>query len=153
VFSSTCAVFRNVSTLVLAPLKLNFGSLAALEPRAGLRSRHFVQLPALDLKRWAFTQAEWVVRSSQVDAWTFIWLMVLLKIPIVALFLLVRWAVRQTPESASDEDGGISTRSRPHPHPHPRLPRTPRRGPHGDPSPCSPPRARPVVARGRFIER
>ena len=35
-----------------------------------------------------------------VTTWTFIWLMVLLKIPIVALFLIVRWAVRQTPETA-----------------------------------------------------
>jgi len=36
-----------------------------------------------------------------VDAWTFLWLMLFLKIPIVALFLIVRWAVRQTPETAS----------------------------------------------------
>ena len=63
--------------------------------------------------------------------WTFLWLMFLLKIPIVALFLIVRWAVRQTPEPATGEDGGIGPRSRPlHPHhPRSRLPRAPRRGP------------------------
>jgi hypothetical protein len=85
-----------------------------------------------------------------VDAWTFIWLMVFLKIPIVALFLIVRWAVRQTPETSSTgEDGGTGVpRIRPpHPHhPRPRLPRPSRRGPHGDPLPASPPRVRSLVA-------
>jgi hypothetical protein len=87
-----------------------------------------------------------------VDAWTFIWLMVFLKIPIVALFLLVRWAVRQTPEPAGGQDGGIGPPQAPlHPnHPRARLPRTPRRGPHGD-APLRPPsRVRTVVARGRL---
>ena len=32
-----------------------------------------------------------------MDVWTFIWLLVILKIPVVMLFLIVRWAVRQTP--------------------------------------------------------
>jgi hypothetical protein len=87
-----------------------------------------------------------------VDAWTFIWLMVFLKIPIVALFLLVRWAVGQSPETAPGEDGGIGPRSRPlHPHhPRSRLPRPPRRGPHGVPSPSSPPRVRTAAARQRL---
>jgi len=87
-----------------------------------------------------------------VDAWTFIWLMVFLKIPIVALFLLVRWAVSQSPDSAPGEDGGIGPRPRPlHPHhPRSRLPRPPRRGPHGAPSPPSPPRVRTLVARQRL---
>lgn len=89
-----------------------------------------------------------------MDAWTFIWLMVFLKIPIVALFLIVRWAVRQTPE-ATGEDGGIGPRTGPshplHPHyPRTRLPRTPRRGPHGE-APLAPPaRVRTAVARGRL---
>jgi len=89
-----------------------------------------------------------------VDAWTFIWLMVFLKIPIVALYLLVRWAVRQTPE-ATEEDGGIGPRRSPlHPHhPRTRLPRSPRRGPHGD-APLTPPsRVRTAVARGRLAQR
>jgi hypothetical protein len=79
-----------------------------------------------------------------VDAFTFIWLMVLLKIPMVALFLIVRWAIRQTPEEATGEDGGIGPRPNPiHPHhPRSRRPRPPRRGPHGDPAAPAPPRAR-----------
>jgi hypothetical protein len=92
-----------------------------------------------------------------VDAWTFIWLMVILKIPIVALFLLVRWAIRQEPETATDEDGGISFEThRPrHPnHPRPRLPRSPRRGPHRDsPAPAAPARVRGTAARARFAQR
>jgi hypothetical protein len=84
--------------------------------------------------------------------WTFIWLMAFLKIPIVALFLIVRWAVRQTPEPATGQDGGIGPRSQPrHPHhPRPPHPRRPRRGPHGDPPLASPPRVRTVVARARL---
>jgi hypothetical protein len=87
-----------------------------------------------------------------VTTWTFIWLMFMLKIPIVALFLIVRWAVRQTPETEPGSDGGIGPRPGPlHPHhPRSRLPRRPRRGPHGDPAPVSPSRVRTVVARGRL---
>ena len=57
----------------------------------------------------------------------------ILKIPVVALFLIVRWAVRQTPETAAGSDGGVGPRLGPrHPHrPHAPLPRSPRRGPHG----------------------
>ena len=37
--------------------------------------------------------------------------MVFLKIPIVALFLIVRWAVKQTPEAeAGGGDGGVGPR-------------------------------------------
>jgi hypothetical protein len=93
-----------------------------------------------------------------MDAWTFVWLFLILKIPIVALFLLVRWAVRE-PDAEPSDDGGIGPRSRPlHPH-HPRSrrggrgPITPRRGPHGDPTPASPPRTRTVIARGRLTKR
>lgn len=90
---------------------------------------------------------------NPVTTWTFIWLMVLLKIPIVALFLLVRWAVRE-PEVEGSEDGGIGPLSLPlHPHrPRSPLPRAPRRGPHSDPVPASPPRVRAVVARGRLVQ-
>ena len=79
-----------------------------------------------------------------MTTWTFIWLMFLLKIPIVALFLIVRWAIRQTPETATGEDGGVGPLPRP-PHPrHPRapLPRLPRRGPHGGGTPATPARIR-----------
>jgi hypothetical protein len=87
-----------------------------------------------------------------VTTWTFIWLMVLLKIPIVALFLIVRWAVGQTPEIASEEDGGIGRPVRPHgpSHPRARLPKTPRRGPHGEPAPASPARVRARASRQRL---
>jgi len=87
-----------------------------------------------------------------VDVWTFLWLMVFLKIPVVALFLIVRWAVREVPEAAPGEDGGIGPRPRPlNPHhPRSRLPRKPRRGPHGAPSPGSPPRIRASASRQRL---
>jgi hypothetical protein len=90
-----------------------------------------------------------------VDTWTFIWLMFLLKIPIVALFLLVRWAVREAPEPATGEDGGIGPRARPlHPHhPRPRRPRPPRRGPHGGPPAPSPRRVRTIAAHKRLPHR
>jgi hypothetical protein len=83
--------------------------------------------------------------------WTFVYLMLILKIPIVALLLIVRWAIRATPEESepvpADENGGSKTRPR---HPRRPLPRHPRRGPHGDPLP---PRTRSVVARARRIDR
>jgi len=112
-----------------------------------------------------------VVRSREVTTWTFIWLMVFLKIPIVALFLLVRWAVRE-PEATTDEDGGIGVGGPrvggprvggPHinlPHPyHPRSrrggrgPIIPRRGPHGDLAPSSPRRMRTAARSGRLVQR
>lgn len=87
----------------------------------------------------------------RVTTWTFIWLMFILKIPIVGLFLLVRWAVREPPEEASGEDGGIGPRLQPlHPfHPRAPLPRAPRRGPHGEPALSAPRRVRTVTARQR----
>jgi hypothetical protein len=94
-----------------------------------------------------------------VDAWTFIWLMFLLKIPIVGLFLIVRWAVRQGPETATEEDGGIGFDPRPrHPHrPRTRLggrgPLTPRRGPHGAGALAPPARIRTATARARLGHR
>jgi hypothetical protein len=90
-----------------------------------------------------------------MDAWTFIWLMLILKIPIVGLFLIVRWAVRQGPEPASEEDGGIGPAPQPlHPfHPRARLPRNPRRGPHGEPPLAPPARVRTAMARARFAPR
>jgi hypothetical protein len=80
-----------------------------------------------------------------VDA-TFIFMMFALKIPIVALILLVWWAIKQEPEPAesSNDDGGTKVR-----HPRRPLPRPPRRGPHGDPMPASPARMRSVVAKAR----
>lgn len=82
--------------------------------------------------------------------------MVALKIPIVALLLIVRWAVRQTPDdaTATGGDGGIGPTSGPlHPHhPRSRLPRLPRRGPHGEPPLVAPARVRTALARGRLAK-
>jgi hypothetical protein len=85
--------------------------------------------------------------------WGFIWLMLVLKIPIAALLYIVWWAIHQDTEpdgGPSDGEGGSKT------HPHddlrPRLPRPPRhRGPHGSPSPPAPQRSRtrPTIARSR----
>jgi len=86
--------------------------------------------------------------------------MVILKIPVVAMYFLVRWAVKQEPletwGETNDEDGGISPKPRPHHpgHPRTRLPRGPRRGPHhGTPAPSSPARVRGVTARARLTQR
>jgi hypothetical protein len=81
--------------------------------------------------------------------WGFIWLMFVLKIPIVALLLIVWWAIRSEPEQTDapgPDDGGTKTRRR---HPRRPFPRRPRRGPHGDPAAAPPARTRSVVARAR----
>ncbi|HXB63251.1 MAG TPA: hypothetical protein VNV42_00100 [Solirubrobacteraceae bacterium] len=94
-----------------------------------------------------------------MDAWTFIWLMFALKIPIVGLFLIVRWAVRQGPEPASEGDGGIGVDPRPlHPHhprhPRPRRPGPARRGPHRESAAApAPARIRVAAARARQSQR
>lgn len=96
------------------------------------------------------------IRSGGVEVWTFIWLMLILKIPIVGLLLLVRWAIRQSTEpEAASEDGGIGPKPAPyHPfHPRARLPRAPRRGPHGGPALPSPARVRTATARARTTPR
>lgn len=80
--------------------------------------------------------------------WAFIWMMVVLKIPIAMLLYIVWWAIKQSePELGTrDQDGGV----RP---PHgPRVPdhRPRRRGPHGSPGAgASPPRVRGGLAATR----
>ena len=75
--------------------------------------------------------------------------MVALKIPIVMLLGLVYWAVRDAPETASDDsDDGGSKRPR-SPHPRGPLPRPARRGPHGEPCTQAPARTRSVLSRSR----
>lgn len=80
--------------------------------------------------------------------WAFIYLMLVLKIPIIALLGIVWWAVRATPDKHGERDGGDGGAKRPR-HPRRPFPRRPRRGPHGDPLPSSPPRTRAVVARAK----
>ena len=86
--------------------------------------------------------------------WTFVYLMLILKIPIVALLWIVWWAIHSAPETEpeknADDGGGSKTRRR---HPRKPLPHAPRRGPHGDPLPLPPPRVRTVVARARRTDR
>jgi hypothetical protein len=81
--------------------------------------------------------------------WTFIFLMVVLKLPIVALLLLVFWAIRQQPDNGDqqgDDEGG-SHKPR---HPRPPLQPLPRRGPHHGARPPAPPsRVRAISGRSR----
>jgi hypothetical protein len=88
--------------------------------------------------------------------WGFIWLMLVLKIPIAALLYIVWWAVHQDTELGDDGtadggDGGTKVRQRADHRP--RRPRPPRpRGPHGEPQPPAPKRARTTVVRSRDRE-
>ena len=87
-----------------------------------------------------------------MNGWTFVYLMVVLKIPIALLLYLVWWAVHQVPDAEPETqsgDGGSGRRL----HPRGPLPRHPRRGPHGGAAPTPPPRTRTVVAGGRRLER
>lgn len=85
--------------------------------------------------------------------WGFLWIMVALKIPLIALIYIVWWAIKQTPEETpppTEDDGGTKWR---HPdHPRRPFPRSPRRGPHGDPSSLPPTRVRTVRARARTYD-
>jgi hypothetical protein len=76
--------------------------------------------------------------------WTFVWMMLILKIPVIAAIWLVWWAMKAEPEPVEDDgDGGTKVRPSPHPPTHPRRPG---RGPHGDPAPLpSPARVRTKV--------
>ena len=76
--------------------------------------------------------------------WTFFWLMVVLKLPVVAAIWLVWWAMKAEPEPSSEDDGGIKA-PEPEPPQPPRRPLHPRRGPHGEPELPSPPRVRTKV--------
>jgi hypothetical protein len=82
--------------------------------------------------------------------WTFVYLMIGLKIPIAALLWLVWWAVHAVPEPEVTGDGDGGARTPRHPRP-PRTPR-PRRGAHGDAPPAAPARTRSVAAIARDTE-
>jgi hypothetical protein len=68
-----------------------------------------------------------------------LYLFVALKLPILAACYLIWWAVHQEPEEPDESEGGGG---RPRPHPAPTLPHAPRRGPHHEAAPPSPPRVR-----------
>jgi hypothetical protein len=76
-------------------------------------------------------------------------MLVILKIPIIALLTLVWWAVKQEPEPVDGDPREPLRRGPDHPRP-PRNPRAPRRGPHAEPPPPTPQRVR---ARGKRVER
>ncbi len=77
--------------------------------------------------------------------WTFIYLMLVLKIPIALLFWIVWWAVHNVDDETAvpegderDDDGGIGRVD----HPRSPKPRPTRRGPHPGPVPPAPARSR-----------
>ena len=74
---------------------------------------------------------------------TFVWMFLILKIPVVAALLLIWYAIREpAPAEAEPGDSGGGSH-----HPRLRPPRGPRRGPHTA-APAPPPRVR-TSARGR----
>jgi hypothetical protein len=76
----------------------------------------------------------------------FLWMFVVLKIPIVALLWLVWWAVKEPePAGVEEGEGGSKRPARPH---GPRPSRPPRRGPHSGAPPPSPPRVRTSAVAG-----
>ncbi len=84
-----------------------------------------------------------------MGGWAIFWMAVVLKLPILALLLIVWWAIRSEPEPAeADDSGGGGVRDNPHPRIRP--PRPPRRGPHGERAPLPPKRVR---ASGRRLVR
>lgn len=82
------------------------------------------------------------------DVWFFLWLMVALKIPLIALLWLVWYAAQPPDPEAADDEGGGGGNDR-QGEGDPRGPLSPRRGPHGDPLPPAPQRVR--VAKGRTL--
>jgi hypothetical protein len=82
-----------------------------------------------------------------VEVTTFIWMFVVLKIPVIAALWLIWYAI-QAPEPAAEDDPGSGGSDR-EPERGPRSPRPPRRGPHASPPPHAPARVR--VATGRRL--
>ncbi|HEX4033511.1 MAG TPA: hypothetical protein VHX66_03625 [Solirubrobacteraceae bacterium] len=87
--------------------------------------------------------------------WTFIWLMLLLKIPVGGMLWLVWWVIKNSdeqPVAPGEDDGGSKLRLGPHRQPRPIGPRRPRRGPHAGARPPAPARVRSVSAIARKVE-
>jgi hypothetical protein len=76
-----------------------------------------------------------------MEVTAFIWMFVVLKIPIAALLWLVWFAVKDAPQpvGSDQDDGGSKRPDRPH---GPKPPRPPRRGPHHAAPLPAPPRVR-----------
>lgn len=87
-----------------------------------------------------------------MDVYGFLWIMLVMKIPLGLLLWLVWWSVKQVPEPV-DEDRGDDGGSKRPVEPRSGRPRRRPRGPHGDPASLpSPPRVR-TVARGRSLQK
>ena len=72
----------------------------------------------------------------------FVWMMLILKIPIAALLWLV-WFASKSPELPEPEPARVEALPDDSPHgPRPHRPRPPRRGPHAEPAPRAPSRVR-----------
>lgn len=71
--------------------------------------------------------------------WVYLYMFVILKIPVVAAIWLVWWAAKEPEQATDHEDGGGSDRDHPR---DPLHPRPPRRGPHAEPPPRPPERVR-----------
>jgi hypothetical protein len=85
--------------------------------------------------------------------WGFIWIMLVLKIPLVALLWLVWYAIKAEPEPVAEDDDGDGGIRKPRPR-EPRGPARPRhRGPHGDPVVPAPPRVRTAAQSRDRIDR
>ena len=86
-----------------------------------------------------------------VDVPLFVWMFIVLNVPIIAALLLIWYAIREPePEPAEREDDGGSRRPR-EPAPRRGGPRPPRRGPHAVPPPPAPARVR--ATSGRRLSR
>jgi hypothetical protein len=85
--------------------------------------------------------------SAMEGFWAVFWIAVVLKIPLAMLLYIVWWAVKDPPVAEAEDTGGGGSDRDPRPHPRGPLSPRPRRGPHADPYPSSPPRVR--TARGR----
>jgi hypothetical protein len=91
--------------------------------------------------------------------WTFVFMMLVLKIPICGLGWIVWHAIHDVPDGFNDaadkdaesrDDGGSKVGRQ---HPRRPLPRSPRRGPHGEPVSPPPARTRSTVAKARHSDR
>jgi hypothetical protein len=101
-----------------------------------------LSLPSTQFERTGLLGGPFPGYHARVSGfWAVFWLALVLKIPIVALLLIVWWAIRAepTPEGDASDRGGGSDR---HGGPRLRPPRPPRRGPHAEPAPRSPARVR-----------
>jgi hypothetical protein len=78
--------------------------------------------------------------------WVFLYMFLILKIPVLAALWIVWWAVKEEAPAEEDSEGGGNDRAGPD-HPRPHRPRPPRRGPHAGPRPSSPRRIRVVSGR------